>query len=177
MKTFLKTLVRWCTAVGLLGLAIHIVRGTEGQGIGAMGAVTVGVAFLVMGGLLFFPEGIRLFVSPLTKLAEGLYFPGGKLDKPVLSYTLPEFYRKQHRYPEALERYDFILDHYPRELRAWLGAIDVLALHLKDWPRAQRYRERAERKLRHDPEALATLDQHWRIVRDQGPSLPHAASF
>ena len=158
VKAFTSHILRWMAGCGLLGLAIWMVkRGDGALGSGTMAVAIFSVCCLAMAGLFFFPDGRRLFMAPFLFMAERLYFPGGKLDKPVLSYDLPDYYRKQRRYVEALERYEIIVEHYPDEIRAWRGAIEVLGFDLGDPERAAKLLGKAQRRFRNDFDKLEQL--------------------
>jgi tetratricopeptide (TPR) repeat protein len=89
------------------------------------------------------------------------FFPGGKSSKPILSYKLPDFYRRQQRYPEALESLHRILRHYPKEARAWIGVIEVQMIDLHDPEAARQTYQRALHKLRKDRIALEDVRDCW----------------
>lgn len=123
-----------------------------------LGFALLGMASLVVSAALLSPE----IYAIITRAVDALYFPGGKLDRPTLSYKLAEFYRKEERFTEALEQYDTILKHYPREARAWIGAIELLIEDYGHRRRAKDYYQRGRRKLRRHRSALDQLEQCWR---------------
>lgn len=158
-----STALRWMILVPCYGLSITLIH----RAADAVSSRTVlllalaAVLLIVLGTALLLPDLFRI----LSGFAESLYLPGGKFSKPILSYKLPEFYRREERFEEALEQYDKILAHYPRETRAWIGAIELLAEDFGSPEQAEEYYQRALRKLRRDPEALEQLRNCHRSLR------------
>jgi len=147
-------------AIGFFGLSLWLFRKsvTHPEPETGLGYALLGMLGVIVGTALLTPE----IYTIITRGVDALYFPGGKLDKPLLSYKLPEFYRKEERLEEALEQYDIILEHYPREARAWIGAIELLIEDFGNRQQAESYYQRGRRKLRRDREALDQLERCWR---------------
>jgi len=151
---------RHLAVMGCFGISLWLFKKSAidpepetGLGYGMLGMIGVIVCAALMA-----PEIYTL----ITRAVDALYFPGGKLDKPILSYKLPEFYRKEERFEESLEQYDIILEHYPREARAWIGAVELLIEDFGNREQAEDYYQRGRRKLRRDREALDQLERCWR---------------
>ncbi len=147
-------------AIGGLGVSLWLFKkaATDPEPETGLGYGMLGMIGIMISAALLTPE----IYTVITRVVDGLYFPGGKLDKPILSYKLPEFYRKEERLEESLEQYDIILEHYPREVRAWIGAIELLIEDFGNRRQAEDYYLRARRKLRRNRQALDQLEQCWR---------------
>ena len=158
-----RRLMRWLFAVGSVGLSIYLIQ--RGIAAGSITAsffpVLAALVLLVISAILIAPELAVLFCQPLFALVDSIFFPGGKLSKPVLSYTLPDFYLKEGRYEEALEEYRKILRYYPRESAAYLGAIELLVAEFGDVPGAKNLYARARQKLRDRPEDWMAVENRW----------------
>lgn len=152
-------LPRWIAIAGFFGIAgffINKALRTENPDqylFGMAGAILC----IVIGLFLLVPDVFGL----VGRLVNSFFFPGGKSRKPVLSYKLPDFYRRNKRYREALEQYQNIVRHYPKEARAWIGVIEVQIVDLDDPEAAQQTYQRALHKLRSDRIALEDLRHHW----------------
>ncbi len=158
--TFLNISSRYLGAMGFLGVSLWLFNksATVPEPETGLGYGMLGMIGIIAGTALLTPE----IYTVITRVVDGLYFPGGKLDKPILSYKLPEFYRKEERFEESLEHYDIILEHYPREARAWIGAIELLIEDFGNRRQAESYYQRGRRKLRRNREALDQLERCWR---------------
>ncbi len=162
-------LPRWIAIVGFLGLGgvlIDRAVGTESLD-SYLGNIAMAICLIVIGLALVVPDVFRL----IGRVVDGFFFPGGKLAKPTLSYKLPEFYRREQRFEDALRQYDLILRHYPREARAWIGAIEVLIIDFGNRAQAEDYYRRARRKLRSDRDSLDEVRRAWENLRGQAPVL------
>ena len=152
-------LPRWSTVAGLFGIGgfcINKALQTENPDqylFGVAGAILC----IVIGLFLLVPDVFAL----VGRLVNSFFFPGGKSSKPVLSYKLPDFYRREERYAEALDHYRRILRHYPKEARAWFGVIEVQMHDLADPEAARQTYKMALHKLRSDRLAREDLRQRW----------------
>lgn len=175
-------LVRWTGAAGCLGLGAWLVTRSLGAG-GAVpeiegvppappflpvaGGLIGGILLAILGILALAPELAALASTPLRALVDAIYLPGGRADKPTLDLKLPAYYLQQDRPGDALSEYRKILRHHPGTLEAWTGALDLLAGPFADPAAARRLFARGRRRLRHDPEALAALEGHWRRLQER----------
>lgn len=164
-----RRLLRWLFAIGSVGLSIWLIRhGIAAGGItGSFFPILAAMILLVIGAILIAPELVAIFTKPLFALVDSIFFPGGKLSKPVLSYTLPEFYTKEKRYDDALDEYRKILRHYPRESRAYLGAIELLVTEFGDKEAAKELFKRARQKLRDQPENWLAVETRWQRLANE----------
>ncbi len=119
-----------------------------------------GLLTMVSGSFFFAPEMRWLISDRVARLVSGFIYPEAT-GEPPLDYTLPRFYRKKERLPEALEHYQRILHYYPKDLTAYMEGIEV-AWELEDPTEAERLYKRGRRKLCDaDRDALA---RHWQAV-------------
>lgn len=88
----------------------------------------------------------KLLTHPLIAMVDGLFFPGGKLEKPTLNLKLPAYFIREGRYTEALEEYQRILKHYPDEVEAYEKSIWLHCEIFGDTDRAVRLLKRAEKR-------------------------------
>ncbi|MEM1442287.1 MAG: hypothetical protein AAGF67_08095 [Verrucomicrobiota bacterium] len=88
----------------------------------------------------------KLFTGPLIAMVDGLFFPGGKLEKPTLNFKLPAYLINQGRYTEALEEYQIILKHYPDEVEAYEKSIWLYCEIFEENEKALRLLKRAARR-------------------------------
>lgn len=172
-----SNLPRWIAIAGIFGISgFFINKAISGENpdqylFGVAGAILC----TVVGLFLLVPDVFAL----IGRLTNSFFFPGGKSSKPILSYKLPDFYRREKRHREALEQYQVILRHYPREARAWIGVIEVQMVDLADTESAKRSYKRALHKLRSDGLALEELRECWNQVlatpnKDRSDHVFHA---
>jgi hypothetical protein len=127
---------------------------------GTRDAAISGLLMIVSGAFFFVPELRWLISDRVGRFVSGFIYPEAR-GEPPLDYTLPRFYRKKERLPEALEHYRRILYYYPKDLTAYLEGIEV-AWQLEDAEEAERLYKRGRRKLSDaDRELLA---RHWQVV-------------
>jgi tetratricopeptide (TPR) repeat protein len=164
-----RRLLRWLFAIGSVGLSIYLIRrGIAAGGLTAsFSPILAAMILLVIGAILIAPELVAIVTKPLFALADSIFFPGGKLSKPVLSYTLPEFYTKEGRFDEALDEYRKILRYYPREGQAYLGAIELLVTEFDDKGAAKELYRRARQKLRDQPEDWLVVETRWQWLANK----------
>ena len=120
-KTVLTNIARWLAAIGCFGISYEwATNGYEAEKwtlmLSAVPAFLLGVIFIW--GPLF-----RFLTRPLTLWVDSLFFPGGKLSKPILNLKLPAYYIREERYEEALSEYQKIIHHHPDVAEAYEKAI------------------------------------------------------
>ncbi len=87
-----------------------------------------------------------LATRPLMAVIDGIFLPGGRLEKPVLNLKLPAHYLDEARYEEALKEYRQILKHYPDETEAYEKSIWLEAAVFKRPAAARALLKRAKRR-------------------------------
>jgi len=141
---------RWLVGIGLLGLSWH--WGTKEQD-------PIDVMRLLLAALTFF-GGVAvmwkpifyLATRPLMALVDGIFLPGGRLEKPLLNLKLPAHYLDEARYEEALAEYQQIMKHYPDETEAYEKSIWLEAAVFKRQSAARAVLKKAkQRRLALDP--------------------------
>lgn len=141
---------RWLAGIGLLGLSWH--WGTKEQD-------PIDVMRLLLAALTFF-GGVAvmwkpifyLATRPLMALVDGIFLPGGRLEKPLLNLKLPAHYLDEARYEEALAEYQQIMKHYPDETEAYEKSIWLEAAVFKRQSAARAVLKKAkQRRLALDP--------------------------
>ena len=154
-----RNLPRWIAIIGLFGIGgFFINKSLQGENPDAYLSGVAGAILCIITGLFLLVPDVFAFIG---RLVNSFFFPGGKSGKPVLSYKLPDFYRRKQRYEEALEEYQRIIHHYPREARAWIGVIEVQMVDLCDVEAARQTYRRALHKLRKDAIALEDVRHCW----------------
>ena len=160
-----QRIVRWLFAIGCIGLAIFLVKkGIEKASITGSFFPILGAMVLILSAtIVVIPELLHVFTRPLFALVDSIFFPGGKLSRPVLSYTLPEFYLKQRRFDDALDEFRKILRHYPNESKAYVGALEILLERYEEVEEeaARELYAQAKKRLRDHPEDLAQVEACW----------------
>jgi tetratricopeptide (TPR) repeat protein len=135
---------RWLVGVGLLGLAWHWGT-TEQEPINVMRLLLA--AFTFFAGVAVMWKPIFYFATrPFLAVIDGIFLPGGRLEKPVLNLKLPAHYLDEARYEEALEEYRQILKHYPDETEAYEKSIWLEAAVFKRPVAARALLKRAKRR-------------------------------
>lgn len=140
----LPSLLRWTAGAAFFMLAWRLVPRELGPS-NVHRLMLAGLAFVV-GGILLWPMIFRIATKPFFLLVDQVFFPGGRLERPVLNLKLPAYYVEQGRYEEALEEYRKILKHYPGEAEAYERAIWLLAAVFKRDGEALKLLRRAERR-------------------------------
>lgn len=156
-------LLRYLVALILIGAAVF--RSVSGAGAGEFGAVAsgliVGTGLALGAAALLAPELIALGTIPLRLVFNSILFPNERGIAPP-DYTLPQVYRDQGRYDEAMEQYLKIIANHPQELLAYIGGVEAAylaeqpAMAAKIAKKAWRLktaggREQVERALRNPP--------------------------
>ncbi|HQZ26910.1 MAG TPA: hypothetical protein PK648_02080 [Verrucomicrobiales bacterium] len=144
LREYQGTLIRWLFGVGFLGLSYRLA--TVGYLHTDFAEVLAGVLCFVIGICFLWETIFHIATRPLTKMVDSLFFPGGKLSRPVLNLKLPAYYINEGRYEEALSEYQKILKYYPDEPEPYEKAI-WLYLDVFASPReARKLHRRAKRR-------------------------------
>ena len=144
LRDYYSSVIRWLFGVGLLGLAYHYA--TTGYEYGQFGRILGGAGLFVLGILFLWKTIFHLATRPLTRLVDSLFFPGGKLGKPLLNLKLPAYYINEGRYDEALVEYRKTLKHYPDEIEAYEKTIWLLHDVFQDKSAAEKLIRKAKRR-------------------------------
>ncbi len=124
-----SVIFRWGAAAGCSYFFVSSMgRALKIPGLGAAGYLIIGFAALIAAVLLVAPETVTRLCEFCSRLFTTLVFPDARFKKPKLSYILPCLYAKERRYPEAIQEYQKLLEHYPKEHDAHLELISVLQL-------------------------------------------------
>ena len=168
-----SNLPRWTAIVGLFGIgAFCINKAVQGEHPEQYLAGVAGAILCIVIGLFLLVPDVFAMVG---RLVNSFFFPGGKSSKPVLSYKLPDFYRRKKRYEESVEEYQRILHYYPCESRAWMGVIEVQMVDLHDPEAARQTYKRALHKLRKDRIALEDVRNCWaQLLATPPPRQPES---
>lgn len=89
-------------------------------------AFLVGLFFIVLGIAPFSVDLARLLATPWLNFINGVYLPGGHGKRPPLNLDLPLYYERYGREEEAVDAYEAMVRHYPREPRPYAR---LLRLH------------------------------------------------
>lgn len=154
LSDYTGTLIRWLFGIGFLGLSFWCT--TTGYEQEDHLKVLLGVVLLIPGFGCLWKTIFHIATRPFMMMIDSIFFPGGKLSKPVLNLKLPAHYINESRYDEALLEYRRILKYYPDEVEAYEKAI---WLHLDVFANPSE----AERLLRRARRRRLTLDE--RIIR------------
>lgn len=144
LRDYFSSIIRWLFGVGLLGLSYHFA--TTGYENMQFGRILSGAGLFVAGILFLWKTIFHLATRPLTRLVDSLFFPGGKLGKPLLNLKLPAYYINEGRYEEALTEYRKILKHYPDEIEAYEKTIWLLHDVFQDTGAAEKLIRQAKRR-------------------------------
>jgi tetratricopeptide (TPR) repeat protein len=144
LREYQGTLIRWLFGVGFLGLAYRMA--TVGYLHTNFAEVLGGVLCFVVGICFLWKTIFHLATLPLTRMVDSLFFPGGKLSKPLLNLKLPAYYINEGRYDEALIEYQKILKYYPDEAEAYEKAIWLFLDIFPEPHEAEKLRQRAKRR-------------------------------
>ena len=154
LRDYQGSLIRWLFGIGLLGLSYYLA--TTGYEAGAFSRILGGAALFVVGIMFLWKTIFYLATRPLTSMVDSLFFPGGRLAKPLLNLKLPAYYINEGRYAEALAEYRKVLKHYPDEVEAYEKTIWLLHDVFEDPNGAKKLIQRAKKR-------RITLDE--RVVR------------
>lgn len=100
----------------------------------------------VIGVLAIWAPLFTLLTRPLIAMVDSLFFPGGKLDKPVLNLKLPAYLINEGRYTEAIGEYRRILKYYPDEVEAYEKSIWLYEEIFHEPEKARHLFKQAERR-------------------------------
>ncbi|MCB1230016.1 MAG: hypothetical protein KDN19_07115 [Verrucomicrobiae bacterium] len=180
--SWLPIAIRWLLGIGLLGMGISYLAGELNSVIGldvneglppsspesipvhndiAIGNLFLGFGFIIAGAIVIAPDIVRLAASPLLALIDSIFLPGQRGGKPDLNLKLPQFYREQCRYDDAMAEYRKIIRYYPEQVEGWIGAMELLVKIFDEPEAARKLYEKGRRKLRHRPEAIEELAAAW----------------
>jgi len=135
---------RWIFSIGFFGVAGSLLqRGYQQLDPTQLG---FGLLFFFVGVAVIFTKLLELACRPLIMVIDAIFFPGGKLSKPVKNLKLPLYYEKENRWEEALAEYRKIIRYYPDEALAYEGAIRILMEELGDFPQAEALYAKSQRR-------------------------------
>ena len=114
-------------------------RDKEGLGGGNALSVFIGVACIVLAGVVASLPIARFIANPLSNF----FFPGARFSKPLPLYSVPETKRTSGLYEEAISGYEEIAADYPEEMRPYLEMMDIAIVELHDTERAEEIYQQA----------------------------------
>lgn len=139
-----RTILRLLLSGGCFGFSFW--AATTGYKTTQLTLMLSSVPVFAIGVLAIWTPLFALLTRPLTAMVDSLFFPGGKLDKPVLNLKLPAYLINEGRYTEALEEYRQILKHYPEEVEAYEKSIWLYQDIFDEPEKARGIVRRAERR-------------------------------
>lgn len=86
---------------------------------GGMGTALVAMSFLILSACCFSRTLSEVLSRPFTRLIDGVYFGNNDREPPPLNLRLPEAYRRDYRYEEAITEYERQLQYHPRSAVLW----------------------------------------------------------
>lgn len=135
---------RWIFAIGCFGVSASLVRnGTQELN---PSQIALGILFLTVGITSIFTKLLEIACRPAVMMVDAIFFPGGKLSKPIKNLKLPAYYEKEMRLEEALAEYEKVIRYYPDEPIAYEGAIRILIREFDDYPAAEKLFARSQRR-------------------------------
>ena len=140
----LNTLYRWILGIAFLGVAFWCA--TTGYENLNFFLLLLAVPLFVAGISCLWKTIFYAATRPFTAMIDAVFFPGGKLSKPVLNLKLPRYYVNESRFDEALEEYQRIIKHYPDEAEAYDGAISLYVEIFEEPDEARKLYDRAKRR-------------------------------
>lgn len=149
---------RWILAIGLWGCGLFLAR--YGYAKLEFSWFVPAVILAFAGLFLVLRDCIQLAAMPFVALVNSIVFPRTRSSRPTPNYQLAEFYVEEERYDEAEIEYRTIIRYHRRELRAYLGLIELLVFLGRSREAAAVLRS-ARRHLRRDLEALNDLETKW----------------
>ena len=102
--------IRWIMAAFLASFAIRNITGATPP-------------LLLVASLLICPEIAMPFAEFCGRCWAGLFYPEDRFNKPPLSYTLADFFCKNHRHEETVREHLGIIRHYPDQRKSYLEVI------------------------------------------------------
>ncbi|MEM9015841.1 MAG: hypothetical protein AAGC68_02420 [Verrucomicrobiota bacterium] len=139
-----REIVRWMAGIGLFGIAFWCAIGgyhSENLTRLFLGPIIFLLAFAVMWKPIF-----GFATRPFTSMIDSIFFPGGKLDKPILNLKLPAYYINEERYTEAIAEYEKILKHHPDAIEAYEKSIWLYHEVFHETEKARQLIREAERR-------------------------------
>lgn len=145
-------ITRWVIAGVLCAIGAWLLLGLPfGRAeMGPVVRVLYGFGAIGIGVLTVGPEIVRLAVAPLSNMLDRILMPSESAPVP-LDFTLARFYHSQHRYAEACEEYEKIIQHHPEATTAYLEGIQAAAL-AEQPDRARKFYRAAQRVVHTDDE-------------------------
>lgn len=119
--TIHHTILRICLACACFGFSYR--AATIGYTTTQWTLLVASIPLFALGVFVIWKPLFALLTRPLMAMIDGIFFPGGKLEKPILNLKLPAYYIKEGRYTEALEEYRKIIKYYPDEVEAYERAM------------------------------------------------------
>ena len=173
LRDFLKIGFRWLLAIGCVGGAFAVVftaltKTQSAEFFTAGVPLLIAMFMLTIGALLISPELVELAATPIRSFFDHLFFPGTSFGKSPPDYTLPRYYRKEHRYAEALHWYQRLLRAHPQELDAALEAMET-AFESGDPVLARKIRKTALRKLRDEAARQEVWKRYASLLTEREP--------
>ncbi len=143
-----RMFLRWGLGLWLIVAAARALFALEeGSMPGIFATALFAFAKGILGIILIAPEVANWLASPLTRVIDSIYLPGGKEAHPPLDYRLADYYRTAGQHDEALAHYHEIVSHYPREGRAFGWLYYLTAYRQRDMKAAGRILRKARRRL------------------------------
>ncbi len=93
----------------------------------------LGMAMLLVGGLLAAPQIVNLIAEP----AGMLFFPGDSDDEIRPLYSIAEGKARRGHYEEAIKDYEKIAERFPEETKPYVDMISIAIVNLRDGARAE----------------------------------------
>jgi tetratricopeptide (TPR) repeat protein len=146
---------RWSFGIGCFGVALSLARFLFAHE--RYELIYLPPLLFLIGLVVVWKPLFALATKPLIAFVDSLFFPGGKLEKPVLNLKLPAYYLSEGRYEEALAEYRKILRHYPDVAEAYEQAIWIEAVVNGSPQRAAKLLRRARRRRVEVGETFARL--------------------
>lgn len=163
--TIHRTLLRLLFAGGCFGFSFW--AATYGYRNMQLTLMVSSVPMFIIGALTIWTPLFALLTRPLIAMVDSIFFPGGKLEKPILNLKLPAYLINEGRYTEAQEEYRRILKYYPDEIEAYERLIWLHQEVFHEPEKARRILSRAER--RH-----LALDERFRRTVKARADLEHS---
>jgi tetratricopeptide (TPR) repeat protein len=145
--------LRWTLGLWLFVVAARsLFQIEEGSYPGIFMTALFAFAKGILGIILIAPELANWLATPLTRMIDSIYLPGGKETCPPLDYRLADYYRTTGQHDEARARYREIVSHYPREGKAYGWLYYLTAYRKMDLRAAGKILRKARRSLRKEAE-------------------------
>lgn len=116
------SVLRLLIGLGLVWTAWIFAIQEQGEILDVM-RLLIGMLLFLLGAAFLWSTLFRLVMKPFTWFIDLVFFPAGRLEKPILNLQLPAHYVKQERYDEALDEYHKIIRYHPQVQEAYERAI------------------------------------------------------